>query len=216
MHVCGYLGCFHWSISERQIFLSASGCITRSSPRKTNMEAEKGVLENKCKEIQYKPSIFGFPCSFSTVYFRDFHAFNKFSDLSRPIKNHQTVHLLTVFLVAQVNTDARQCLLETKWHLASATKTYLTFYHAQVVGLNLMLSYGGFQKLGAPQNGWYIMENPIKIYDLGVPLFSKTIIYNMFCMEMNVYIVSYINNFDDHPGTREVVWILVCRVTVTK
>ena len=68
-----------------------------------------------------------------------------------------------------------------------------------------MLSYGGFQKLGAPQNGWYIMENPIKIYDLGVPLFSKTIIYNMFCMEMNVYIVSYINNFDDHPGTREVV-----------
>ena len=68
-----------------------------------------------------------------------------------------------------------------------------------------MLSYGGFQKLGAPQNGWYIMENPIKIYDLGVPLFSKTTIYNMFCMEMKVYIVSCINNFDDHPGTREVV-----------
>ena len=36
---------------------------------------------------------------------------------------------------------------------------------------------GVFPKIGVPQNGWFRMGNPIKMDDLGVPLFLETPIW---------------------------------------
>ena len=45
------------------------------------------------------------------------------------------------------------------------------------LGANMQLDIWVFPKIGVPQNRWLIVENPIKMHDLGVPLFLETSIW---------------------------------------
>ena len=48
-----------------------------------------------------------------------------------------------------------------------------------------------FPKIGVPQNGWFIMEDLIKMDDLGVPLFLETpmCFINMGCCREFYYVL---------------------------
>ena len=69
-------------------------------------------------------------------------------------------------------------MLRKSWGVVGVVACVVLAHMLDATQLHIHVSFyatvWGYPKIGVPQNGGCIMENPIKMDDLGVPLFSET------------------------------------------